>query len=97
MVTAQPIAPVGSRWPRQRRHRPRYGRALTEHFLVVHWDQRGSGKPSMDDTAPFTIEQLAKDAQELIVWLLHRCVQPDLPGRLLLGKRLRPRDYPPGS
>lgn len=55
-----------------------YGRALTEHFLVVHWDQRGSGKSGMGDAAPLTIERLAEDAQELTIWLLHRFGQPDL-------------------
>lgn len=55
-----------------------YGRALTEHFLVVHGDQRGAGKSGVDDAPPLTIDQLAEDAQELIVRLLHRFGQPDL-------------------
>lgn len=46
-------------------------RALTKHFLVVHWDQRGAGKSRLSK-ASLTAELLIADAQELIAWLLNR-------------------------
>ena len=39
-----------------------YGRALTEHFLVVHWNQRRAGKVGRGRRDPLTIDQLAEDA-----------------------------------
>lgn len=52
-------------------------RALAEHFLVVHWDQRGAGKSRLIK-APLTTELLITDAQELIAWLLNRFRHPKL-------------------
>lgn len=52
-------------------------RLLREHFLVVHWDQRGAGKSRLG-SAPLTAEQLITDAQELIAWLLKRFRHPKL-------------------
>jgi len=42
-------------------------RALEEHFVVVHWDQRGAGKsnPPDFDEATMTFEQYVEDAHEL--------------------------------
>ena len=47
---------------------------LEERFMVVHWDQRGSGK-SYNWSTPkksITIEQTLKDAHELMVYLTKR-------------------------
>lgn len=40
---------------------------LEEHFIVVHWDQRGAGKsnPADFDEATMTFEQYIDDAHEL--------------------------------
>lgn len=49
----------------------KYNRALEDHYLVVHWDQRGSGKsfspPLSADS--MTIPQLLTDLYELVVYL----------------------------
>jgi pimeloyl-ACP methyl ester carboxylesterase len=45
-----------------------FGRELEKHFLVVHWDQRGSGR-SARSTVPaesLNIEQFLSDTRELI-------------------------------
>ncbi|MEE8509285.1 MAG: alpha/beta fold hydrolase, partial [Myxococcota bacterium] len=47
---------------------------LIKHFLVVHWDQRGSGKSFHLDipTDSMTVEQLIRDTLELTDWLCER-------------------------
>ena len=47
---------------------------LVQHLIVVHWDQRGSGKSYGLDVPrdSFTVEQLVDDADELIAYLLDR-------------------------
>ena len=48
--------------------------ALEEHFVVVHWDQRGAGKsnPSDFDESTMTFEQYLQDAHELTIYLESR-------------------------
>jgi pimeloyl-ACP methyl ester carboxylesterase len=51
-----------------------FSRRLEDHFVVVHWDQRGAGK-SCASGAPaesFTNEQFLSDTSELIDWLRRR-------------------------
>ena len=51
-----------------------FQRPLEEHFIVVHWDQRGAGKsyyPEMDPKG-LTLSQYLSDSQELIEHLLLR-------------------------
>ncbi|NML18746.1 alpha/beta fold hydrolase [Azohydromonas caseinilytica] len=50
-----------------------YQRELEKHFVVVQWDQRGSGK-SYADTPPdtMTLERLQADTHEMVLWLLKR-------------------------
>lgn len=51
-----------------------FNAALEEHFVVVNWDQRGSGK-SFSETIPaqsFTIEQFVSDTHELVARLRKR-------------------------
>lgn len=47
---------------------------LEEHFIVVHWDQRGAGKskPSHFDESTMTFKQYLKDAHELTLYLKTR-------------------------
>jgi len=47
---------------------------LEEHFVMVHWDQRGAGKSNTADFDPetFTLEQHKSDALELVNWLRER-------------------------
>lgn len=51
-----------------------FGRELEEHFVVVHWDQRGAGKSNTADfdEATLTFEQQTADALELVYWLRER-------------------------
>lgn len=46
---------------------------LEKHFVVVQWDQRGSGK-SFPDTPPgsMTVNQFQADTHELVLWLRQR-------------------------
>ncbi|MBH8599457.1 alpha/beta hydrolase [Thermoactinomyces sp. CICC 10521] len=57
-----------------------YQEELEKHFIVVNWDQRGSGKSYSKrlDPASLTIEQLVADAHELIIYLLKRFGQKKL-------------------
>ena len=50
-----------------------YQRELEKHFVVVQWDQRGSGK-SYADTPPdsMTMARLQDDTHELVLWLRRR-------------------------
>jgi pimeloyl-ACP methyl ester carboxylesterase len=51
-----------------------YGAALEQHFTVVYWDQRGSGKSysSRLDPASMTLSQFVDDAHALTSWLKKR-------------------------
>lgn len=51
-----------------------YNVALEDHFVVVNWDQRGSGR-SYSDAIPdetMTVEQLVSDTHELTLYLEER-------------------------
>jgi pimeloyl-ACP methyl ester carboxylesterase len=51
-----------------------FTRPLEEHFLVVHWDQRGAGR-SFNKNLPveaMTVEQLVNDAHEVILYILKK-------------------------
>lgn len=47
---------------------------LEEHFVVVHWDQRGAGKSYVADipAASMTVEQFVQDCRELVQQLCRR-------------------------
>lgn len=51
-----------------------FANELENHFVVVHWDQRGAGKSYRSDMSADSItkELLAKDAAELIEYLRQR-------------------------
>lgn len=51
----------------------RFNRELEEHYLVINWDQRGSGKSYDSSLSPETmnIEQLLSDAHQLVQLLLN--------------------------
>lgn len=55
-------------------------RGLEEHFVVVHWDQRGAGKsnPADFDEATMTFEQYIRDAHELTGLLKERFTQDSI-------------------
>jgi pimeloyl-ACP methyl ester carboxylesterase len=48
--------------------------ALEEHFIVVHWDQRGAGKsnPANFDESSMTFQQYLDDAHDLTLYLKSR-------------------------
>jgi pimeloyl-ACP methyl ester carboxylesterase len=48
-----------------------YNAELEEHFLVVHWDQRGAGRSAAADIPPqsMRLKQFVADAVELIDWI----------------------------
>ncbi len=50
---------------------------LEQHFLVVHWDQRGAGRSYAPDipAESMTIKQFVADTLELIDWLTERFAQ----------------------
>jgi pimeloyl-ACP methyl ester carboxylesterase len=51
-----------------------FNQALEEHFVVVHWDQRGTGKSyaaAIPDST-FTIKQFVQDTHELVALLRQR-------------------------
>jgi pimeloyl-ACP methyl ester carboxylesterase len=52
----------------------RINASIEEHFTVIHWDQRGSGKSFYSDIPPetMTLDQLLSDTYELIQYLLKR-------------------------
>ena len=54
-----------------------YNADLEQHFLVVHWDQRGAGRSYAADIPPesMTLRQFVADALELINWLTVRFTQ----------------------
>jgi pimeloyl-ACP methyl ester carboxylesterase len=47
---------------------------LEEHFVVVHWDQRGAGKSCSGRVPPasLNLEQILADTHELALWLRER-------------------------
>jgi proline iminopeptidase len=51
---------------------------LEQHFLVVHWDQRGAGRSYAKDipAESMRLRQYVDDAAELIDWLTERFAQP---------------------
>jgi pimeloyl-ACP methyl ester carboxylesterase len=51
-----------------------YGASLEQHFTVVYWDQRGSGKSysSRIDLTSMTLDQFVSDTHELTSWLKKR-------------------------
>ncbi|MCA1032178.1 alpha/beta hydrolase [Bacillus timonensis] len=53
---------------------PSYHQELEKHFIVVNWDQRGSGKSysSKIDPTSLTIQQLVSDTHELTSYLKKR-------------------------
>jgi proline iminopeptidase len=52
----------------------KYNARLEEHYLVVNWDQRGSGKSFSTEVEAktMTLDQLLSDANELIDYLLRK-------------------------
>ncbi|MEI3604479.1 alpha/beta hydrolase [Pseudogracilibacillus sp. SE30717A] len=52
----------------------KYNTVLEKHYLVVNWDQRGSGKSYSPNipTESMNINQLLQDAYELVLYLLKR-------------------------
>ncbi len=52
----------------------RFDKELTNHFTVVHWDQRGAGKSYYPDISPdsMTLDRLVEDCSELIDYLRHK-------------------------
>ena len=51
-------------------HRQKITNILEDHFLVVHWDQRGAGKSLNSDLKPPTLSVMKQDAEELFLYLL---------------------------
>ncbi|MDP6977392.1 MAG: alpha/beta hydrolase [Myxococcota bacterium] len=47
---------------------------LEEHFVVVHWDQRGAGKSCASEVPPasMTVDRLVSDTLEVVAWLRKR-------------------------
>lgn len=58
----------------------KYNALLEEHYLVVNWDQRGSGKSFSEkvEAKSMTLDQLISDADELIEQLLRKYNQKKL-------------------
>ena len=52
----------------------KYNAELEEHFIVVNWDQRGSGKSYSQAVSAesMNINQLLEDAHELVLYLLSK-------------------------
>lgn len=50
---------------------------LEEHFVVVHWDQRGAGKsnPRDFDESTMTLDRYVQDVHEITSWLRQRLGQ----------------------
>lgn len=61
-----------------------YNSELEQHFLVVHWDQRGAGRSFADDIPgeSMTLRQFVDDAVKLVDWLTEHFAQEKI---FLLG------------
>ncbi len=57
-----------------------FEQALAQRFVVVHWDQRGTGKSFRDDlpAKTLTVPRLQADLSELVAWLRKRFQQPKI-------------------
>jgi pimeloyl-ACP methyl ester carboxylesterase len=57
-----------------------FTKKLQEHFIVVIWDQRESGKTLQLNASPvsLTVNKYQQDTHELITYLLHRYNRPKL-------------------
>jgi len=57
-----------------------FEQSLTQRFVVVHWEQRGTGKSFRDDLPAntMTLPRLRSDLSELVAWLRHRFQQPKI-------------------
>jgi pimeloyl-ACP methyl ester carboxylesterase len=57
-----------------------FTKKLQEHFVVVMWDQRGSGKTRQLNASPqpLTVVRYQQDTHELVTYLLHRFKRPKL-------------------
>ncbi|MDC6406255.1 MULTISPECIES: alpha/beta fold hydrolase [Maribacter] len=51
-------------------HREQITHILEEHFLVVHWDQRGSGKSSIGNLKSPTLSVMKQDTEDILEYLL---------------------------
>ncbi|MFD2445315.1 alpha/beta fold hydrolase [Bacillus sp. CGMCC 1.16607] len=58
----------------------KYNAELEEHYIVVNWDQRGSGKSFSKEISPesMNVNQILSDANELVHYLLRRFGQKKL-------------------
>lgn len=56
------------------RYSHKFSHRLQEHFVVVHWDQRGTGKTEELNTSPtpLSLRLLQKDAKDIITALLKK-------------------------
>jgi len=59
-------------------HRQQITNILEEHFLVVHWDQRGAGKSLNGNTEPPTLKVMKQDAEEIMLFLLKEFDQDNM-------------------
>ncbi|MCK6510119.1 alpha/beta hydrolase [Myxococcota bacterium] len=57
-----------------------FEQSLVQRFVVVHWEQRGTGKSYRDDLPAhtMTLPRLRSDLVELVAWLRHRFQQPKI-------------------
>jgi len=55
-------------------HREQVTGDLENHFVVIHWDQRGSGKTQElnNDFSPPTMDVMKQDAEEMLLYILKR-------------------------
>lgn len=58
----------------------KYNRELEDHFLVVNWDQRGSGKSFTPEVTAdsMNLNQMLEDTAELVHYLLKKFQQPKI-------------------
>jgi pimeloyl-ACP methyl ester carboxylesterase len=59
-------------------HRQQITNILEEHFLVVHWDQRGAGKSLNGNIEPPTLKVMKQDAEEILLYLLKEFDQDNM-------------------
>ncbi len=53
-------------------HRQQITNILEENFLVVHWDQRGSGKSLIPNLKAPTLSEMKQDAEEILLFLMEK-------------------------